>query len=134
MYGPAITQTGYRLVGSYEKKGQTNSNGFIYDSTTKKYLTVNAPAKLCSPKSCNFTIVHSNYGNAAYKAVGNYDAVKSGLWTDPFGYVSGLGTCIHLRFCHRDVLDAQISWLDQLDGLWNLDGRQCGCDRRRLHR
>ena len=59
VYGPAITQTGYRLVGSYEKKGQTNANGFIYDSTTKKYLTVNAPANLCSPKSCNYTIVQA---------------------------------------------------------------------------
>ena len=65
------------LVGSYEKRGQTNANGFVYDSTTKKYLTLDAPPKLCAPKSCNYTIVHSNYGNAAYKAVGNYDAVKS---------------------------------------------------------
>jgi subtilase-type serine protease len=91
VYGPAVTQTGYRLVGSYEKKGQTNADGFVYDSTTKKYLTVNAPANLCSPKSCNFTIVHSNYGNGAYKAVGNYDAIKSGpLQTAPDTYpVSG---------------------------------------------
>ncbi len=78
VYGPAITQTGYRVVGSYEKKGQTNANGFVYDSTSKKYLTLNAPANLCAPKSCNYTIVHSNYGDATYKAVGNYDAVKSG--------------------------------------------------------
>jgi subtilase-type serine protease len=77
VYGPAITRTGYRLVGSYGKKGQTNANGFVYDSTTKKYLTVNAPANLCAPKSCNYTIVHSNYGDAAYEAVGNYDAIKS---------------------------------------------------------
>jgi subtilase-type serine protease len=75
VYGPAVMQGGYRLVGSYEKKNQTTANGFVYDSVTKKYLTVNAPAKLCAPKSCNYTIVHSNYGNAAYKAVGNYDAV-----------------------------------------------------------
>ncbi|MBV9719286.1 MAG: hypothetical protein JOZ77_08200 [Candidatus Eremiobacteraeota bacterium] len=77
VYGPAITRTGYRLVGSYEKKGQTNANGFVYDSTTNKFLTLNAPASLCAPKSCNYTIVHSNYGAATYKAVGNYDAVKS---------------------------------------------------------
>jgi subtilase-type serine protease len=77
VYGPAFTQTGYRLVGSYEKKGQTNADGFVYDSTTAKFLTLNAPASLCAPKSCNYTIVHSNYGNATYKAVGNYDAVTS---------------------------------------------------------
>jgi hypothetical protein len=75
VYGPAITKTGYRLVGSYEKKGQTNADGFVYDSTTKNYLTLDAPAALCAPQSCNYTIVHSNYGSAAYKAVGNYDAV-----------------------------------------------------------
>jgi subtilase-type serine protease len=78
VYGPAITQTGYRLVGSYAKKGQTNAGGFVYDSTTKKYLTVDAPVNLCAPKSCNYTIAHSNYGDAAYKVVGNYDAIKSG--------------------------------------------------------
>jgi subtilase-type serine protease len=83
VYGPAITQTGYRLVGSYEKKGQTNADGFVYDSTTAKYLTLNAPSTLCAPKSCNYTIVHSNYGNATYKAVGNYDAVMSGPATTP---------------------------------------------------
>jgi subtilase-type serine protease len=78
VYGPAITQTGYRLVGSYQKRGQTNAHGFVYDSTTASYLTLDAPAALCAPKSCNYTIVHSNYGNATYKAVGNYDSVKSG--------------------------------------------------------
>jgi hypothetical protein len=83
VYGPAITQTGYRVVGSYQKKGQTNADGFVYDSTTKKYLTVDAPRNLCAPKSCNYTIVHSNYGDATYKAVGNYDAVKSGSSLTP---------------------------------------------------
>jgi subtilase-type serine protease len=78
VYGPAITSTGYRVVGSYEKKGQTNADGFVYDSTSKKYQTLDAPASLCAPKSCNFTIVHSNYGKANFQAVGNYDAVKSG--------------------------------------------------------
>lgn len=81
VYGPAITQTGYRLVGSYEQRGQTNADGFVYDSTTKNYLTLDAPAALCAPKSCNYTIVHSNYGNATYKAVGNYDAAKAGSTT-----------------------------------------------------
>jgi subtilase-type serine protease len=78
VYGPAITSTGYRVVGSYEKSGGTNANGFVYDSTSKKYQTLDAPANLCAPKSCNFTIVHSNYGDATFQAVGNYDAVKSG--------------------------------------------------------
>jgi hypothetical protein len=75
VYGPAITKTGYRVVGSYQMQGYTNADGFVYDSTTKKYKTIDAPANLCAPQSCNYTIVHSNYGNAAYKAVGNYDSV-----------------------------------------------------------
>lgn len=79
IYGPSITQLGDRLVGSYQKRGQTNADGFVYDSATKKFLTLDAPAKLCAPKACNYTIVHSNYGSGTdYKAVGNYDAVKSG--------------------------------------------------------
>jgi len=78
VYGPAITSTGYRVVGSYQNSGQTNADGFVYDSTAKKYQTIDAPANLCAPKACNFTIVHSNYGDATYQAVGNYDALKSG--------------------------------------------------------
>ena len=134
MYGPAITQTGYRVVGSYEKKGQTNANGFVYDSTTKKYLTLDAPANLCAPKSCNYTIVHSNYGNATYKAVGNYDAVKSGSTREPFGYVSGFGTCLHLRFGHRtfSTLEFPGSVSSTAYGIW-MDGKHRR-HRRRLHR
>ena len=91
VYGPAVTATGYRLVGSYEKRGQTSAGGFVYESVTKKYLTVDAPTKLCSPKSCNYTIAHSNYGDTAYKVVGNYDSIKSGsLLTNSKAYpVSG---------------------------------------------
>lgn len=77
VYGPSITRTGYRVVGSYQKRGQTNADGFVYDSTTKKYVTLDAPPELCAPKPCNYTIVHSNYGDTTYKAVGNYDAVKA---------------------------------------------------------
>jgi hypothetical protein len=49
---------------------------------------IHAPANLCAPKLCNRTIVHSNYGNATYKAVGNFDAVKSSLGSK-FGYLDG---------------------------------------------
>ncbi len=83
VYGPAITSTGYRVVGSYQKQRQTNADGFVYDSTTQKYATLDAPPKLCKPKACNYTIVHSNYGDATYKAVGNYDAVNAGAPITP---------------------------------------------------
>jgi subtilase-type serine protease len=123
VYGPAITQTGYRLVGSYAKKGQTNANGFVYDSTTKKYLTLNAPPNLCAPKSCNYTIVHSNYGNATYKAVGNYDAVKSGSTLTPpadaypasghaFIYDSATATFATLEFSGSVSSTAYGIWMD----------------------
>jgi len=77
VYGPALKNTGYRVVGSFTKQGESSANGFVYDSTTKKYQTIDAPSNLCAPKACNYTIVHSNYGDATYKAVGNYDAVRS---------------------------------------------------------
>lgn len=122
VYGPAITQTGYRLVGSYEKKGQTNSDGFVYDSTTNKYLTLDAPPKLCAPKACNYTIVHSNYGDATYKAVGNYDAVKSGPSADPAGkypasghafiYDSAIQTFATLEFPNSVSSTAYGIWMD----------------------
>lgn len=122
VYGPAITQTGYRVVGSYEKKGETNANGFVYDSTTKKYLTLDAPPKLCAPKSCNYTIVHSNYGDATYKAVGNYDAVKSGSFLTPaekypasghaFIYDSATATFATLQFANSVSSTAYGIWMD----------------------
>lgn len=122
VYGPAITQTGYRVVGSYQKKNGSNANGFVYDSTTGKYLTLNAPPKLCAPKSCNYTIVHSNYGDATYKAVGNYDAVKSGALVAPddtypisghaFIYDSATATFATLQFANSVSSTAYGIWMD----------------------
>ena len=137
VYGPAVTQTGYRLVGSYEKKGQTSANGFVFDSTTNKYLTVNAPTNLCSPKACNYTIAHSNYyGNAAYKVEGNYDAIKAGsLPIASNSYPASGHAFIYdsttAKFSTPRFLPAPTH--DQFDGLRHLDGRQCRGDRRRLH-
>jgi len=122
VYGPAVTQTGYRVVGSYEKKGQTNADGFVYDSTTKKYLTLDAPPNLCAPKSCNYTIVHSNYGNTTYKAVGNYDAVTSGSILSPsetypasghaFIYDSATAKFATLKFSGSVSSTAYGIWMD----------------------
>ncbi len=120
VYGPAITSYGYRVVGSYEKRGQTNADGFVYDSTIGKYVTLDAPPKLCAPKACNYTIVHSNYGNATYKAVGNYDAVKSDAAT-PSSTYPDFRPRIYLRFGQREVLDARVLRIDQFDGLRDLD-------------
>jgi subtilase-type serine protease len=90
MYGPAVTVGGYRIAGSYKVSGATGDQGVIYNSVTKKYLTIDAPASLCAPKTCNYTIAHSSYGGSAYKVVGNYDAVSSSTSADASTYpVSG---------------------------------------------
>lgn len=74
-YGPKSITHGALVVGSYKNAGQNGDNGFAYDSTTGKYTSIIAPAKLCAPQSCNFTIAHSVYGGSAhYIVVGNYDA------------------------------------------------------------
>lgn len=75
-YGPQVLPGGYRVVGSYKLSGSPGDHGFVYDSLTKKWATIDAPAKLCAPKQCNYTIAHSAYGSATqYAVVGNYDAV-----------------------------------------------------------
>ena len=74
-YGPRVWPGGYYVVGSYKKNGVNGDSGFVYDSSTKTFKTVNAPKALCKPKACNYTIAHSVYGTKNYLMVGNYDAV-----------------------------------------------------------
>jgi subtilase-type serine protease len=74
-YGPKAITHGAIVVGSYKNAGQSGDNGFAYDSVTRKYTPIVAPASLCAPQACNFTIAHSVYGGSArYIVVGNYDA------------------------------------------------------------
>ena len=124
VYGPSVAQQGIRLVGSYQKKGETNANGFVYDSKTGKFLTLDAPPNLCAPKSCNYTIVHSNYGNAAYKAVGNYDAVKSGaLLAEPGTYpASGHAFIYDSATAQFSTLEFPGSISSTAYGIW-MDGK-----------
>jgi subtilase-type serine protease len=91
MYGPALTRNGWRTVGSFKVAGQAGDQGVIYNSANRKYTTINAAANLCAPKSCNYTIAHSSYGDSAgYLVVGNYDAVsKSTMSADEAYPVSG---------------------------------------------
>lgn len=74
-YGPAITSAGYRIVGSYKNPGAPNDHGFILDSGTGALTTIDPPAGFCAPSSCNETIAHSTFGDAAFKVVGNTDAI-----------------------------------------------------------
>ncbi len=76
LYGPAITTAGFRVVGSYQLAGAQNNHGFVYDSATNAFTTLDPPAVFCAPAKCNQTIAHSNYGESAFKAVGNCDSVK----------------------------------------------------------
>jgi subtilase-type serine protease len=75
-YGPESIPGGFRVVGSYKNPGQTGDSGFFYDSVARKYVTIDAPAGLCAPASCNYTIAHSLYGGSHYLIVGNYDAAS----------------------------------------------------------
>lgn len=75
IYGPEQVGGTYRVVGSYQNTGLPYDNGFIYDSSTKTYKTINPPSDFCAPKACNYTIAHSVYGNRAYMVVGNFNAV-----------------------------------------------------------
>ena len=74
-YGPALTAAGYRVVGSYILPGSQSNHGFVYDSGTNAYTTLDPPAAFCAPRACNQTIAHSNYGSTAFKAVGNCDSI-----------------------------------------------------------
>ncbi len=74
-YGPAITSTGYRVVGSYQLSGAQNDHGFVYDSGTNVFTTIDPPANFCAPGNCNETIAHSNYGTSSFKVVGNCDSI-----------------------------------------------------------
>jgi hypothetical protein len=74
-YGPAITTAGYRVVGSYQLPGAQNNHGFVYDSGTNAFTTLDPPAVFCAPRACNQTIAHSNFGSTTFKAVGNCDSI-----------------------------------------------------------
>jgi hypothetical protein len=76
LYGPAITTAGFRVVGSYQLSGSQSNHGFVYDSGTNAFTTMDPPAVFCAPHQCNQTIVHSNYGATSFKAVGNCDSIK----------------------------------------------------------
>ena len=74
-YGPAITTAGYRVVGSYQLPGAQNDHGFVYDSGTNAFTTLDPPEAFCAPGKCNEVIVHSNFGDSSFKAVGNCDSI-----------------------------------------------------------
>lgn len=79
-YGPALTRSGYRIVGSYKSalsKGAPD-HAFFFDSATKRYVTIDPPRAFCAPAACNEAIAHSNVGDATFKVVGNCDAIATG--------------------------------------------------------
>lgn len=75
-YGPKHIEGGVLVAGSYKNSGQNGDSGFVYNSVTKKYKTIDIPSDACAPQSCNYTILHSVYtrGKNRYLVVGNYDA------------------------------------------------------------
>lgn len=82
--GIASFKRGYLVVGTYKNAGQAGVSGFVYDSTTNAYTTIDAPAGDCAPQACNFTIPRGVIGRSAqYFVVGNYGAATS---TTPAGH------------------------------------------------
>jgi subtilase-type serine protease len=122
MYGPAVTTGGYRLVGSYKVSGSAGDRGVIYNSVTKKYLTIDAPANLCAPKSCNYTIAHSSFGSSAYLVVGNYDAVSSGMQAGDAYPVSGHAFLYDSATKKFSTIDVPSAISTTAYGIW-IDGK-----------
>ena len=77
-YGPAVTATGYRVVGSYKMPGAPYAfdNAFYYDSASNTFTTIDPPPSFCAPSLCNEVIAHSSYGTTLFEIVGNCDAVS----------------------------------------------------------
>jgi hypothetical protein len=123
LYGPAITAAGYRVVGSYQLAGAGNNHGFVYDSGTNAFTTMDPPATFCAPGKCNQTIAHSNYGANSFKAVGNCDSVKG----------SGPGPGVYPATGHAFLYDSATNSYTKIDiahalsttayGIW-IDGAE----------
>ena len=77
-YGPAVTASGYRVVGSYKIPGASYQfdNGFYYDSASNTFATIDPPPSFCAPKLCNEAIAHSSFGTTLFYIVGNCDALS----------------------------------------------------------
>ncbi|HUN29134.1 MAG TPA: hypothetical protein VMV65_04980 [Alphaproteobacteria bacterium] len=76
-YGPAITASGYRVVGSYKPPGAIDDDAFYFDSATNTYAAIDPPASFCAPNLCNEAIAHSSYGLTIFDIVGNCDSLTT---------------------------------------------------------
>jgi subtilase-type serine protease len=76
-YGPAITASGYRVVGSYKLPGAIYDDAFSYDSASNTFAAISPPASFCAPNLCNEAIAHSSYGTTLFDIVGNCDSVTT---------------------------------------------------------
>ncbi|HTV91432.1 MAG TPA: hypothetical protein VMG98_01815 [Verrucomicrobiae bacterium] len=75
-YGPAVTASGYRVVGSYKLPGAVYDSAFYYDSASDTFAAIAPPANFCAPNLCNESIAHSSYGTTLFEIVGNCDSVS----------------------------------------------------------
>ena len=122
-YGPALTTAGYRGVGSYLVAGSPSNHGFVYDSSTNVYTTLDPPAAFCAPRACNQTIAHSNFGTTSFKAVGNCDSIDG----------AGPGLGVYPAAGHAFLYDSSTQHFTRIDmpgalgttayGIW-IDGSE----------
>ncbi|MBV8722037.1 MAG: hypothetical protein JO277_07795 [Candidatus Eremiobacteraeota bacterium] len=116
-YGPESIPGGYRVAGSFTYPRQKNAIGFVYDSVTKRYVTLEVPSPLvCAPVACTtYTIAHSVYGGRGhFRVVGDYAyAIESppSQWR-PFLYDSVTKTLATIDIPKSVSTTAHGLWVD----------------------
>ncbi len=106
-YGPGVvSSSAFRAVGSYKLQGASNDHGFLYDSATNTYVTMDVPGGFCGSIPCNYTIAHSIYGKKNYMFVGNCDAV-TGKGSEDWNKYPATG--------HAFVYDSQSAAFTEID-------------------
>jgi subtilase-type serine protease len=118
-YGPAVTTSGYRVVGSYKLPGAIADSAFSYDSASNTYAPIAPPASFCAPNLCNEAIAHSSYGMTLFDIVGNCDSVTIAptplsypLTAHAFLYIPATGTYSLIDMPNAISTTAYGIWID----------------------
>lgn len=118
-YGPAVTASGYRVVGSYKLPGAIYDSAFSYDSASNAFATIDPPASYCAPNLCNEAIAHSSDGATLFDIVGNCDSVTVAptplsypLTAHAFLYIPATGTYSLIDMPNAMSTTAYGIWID----------------------
>lgn len=120
-YGPAVTASGYRVVGSFKMPGAPYAfdNAFFYDSASNTFATIDPPASFCAPNLCNEAIAHSSFGMTLFEIVGNCDSVGAApaplaysLTANAFLYTPATNTYALINMPNAISTTAYGIWID----------------------